>query len=93
MNTVTGKVPAAARSAAVIAAVSWVEETNVVVRLDPFQFTVEPLRKPVPLTVRVNAGAPTAAEAGLMLEVRGAGLLTVRLTVAALLKLVPSNAL
>jgi hypothetical protein len=76
-TTVTAAVPPDAMSAAVIAAVTWVGETYVVVRPDPFQFTVEPETKPVPLTVSVNAVPPAVAEAGLRLVVVGTGLLTV----------------
>jgi hypothetical protein len=71
--TVTGAVPAVAMSAAVIAAVNWVEETYVVVRLDPFQFTVEPETKPVPFTVSVNPVPPAVAEVGLRPVVAGEG--------------------
>jgi hypothetical protein len=44
-NTVTWAVPAAAMSEAGMVAVSWVAETNVVVRSDPFQRTTAPLTK------------------------------------------------
>lgn len=77
LNTVTEAVPVAAMSAAVIAAVNWVEETNVVVRFDPFQRTLEPATKLLPLTVSVNAGPPAFAVAGLRLVVVGTGLLIV----------------
>lgn len=52
--------------------------TNVVCSGDPFQFTPEPARissgatNPLPLTVRVNDGAPAVAELGLMPEIEGA---------------------
>ena len=78
LNTVTEAVPVAAMSAAVIAAVNWVEETNVVVRFDPFQRTLEPATKLLPLTVSVNAGPPAFAVAGLRLVVVGTGLLIVK---------------
>src|SRR5258708_7171592 len=58
VTTVTGAVPAAAMSAAVIAAVSWVALTKVVVRAAPFHCTPEPLMNPVPFTVRVKAAPP-----------------------------------
>ena len=74
LNTVTEAVPAVAMSAAVIAAVSWVEDRYVVVRLDPFHCTTEPLMKLLPLTVRVKAEPPAVAEVGLMLVVVGTGL-------------------
>ena len=60
LTTVTGTVPATAMSAAAIAAVNRVELTNVLVRAAPFQRTLEPLTKLVPLTVSVNAGPPAA---------------------------------
>ena len=77
LNTVTEAVPATARSAAVIAAVNLVEETKVVLRLVPFQFTLEPATKPEPLTVSVKAAPPAVPVVGLTLVVAGAGLLTV----------------
>ena len=55
LNTVTEPEPAAARSGAVIAAVSCVLLTKVVVRAVPFQFTMEPETNPVPFTVSVKA--------------------------------------
>ncbi len=78
LNTVTWAVPAVAMSAAVIAAVNWVEETKVVVRFDPFQRTTDLATKLLPLTVSVKAGPPAAAEEGLRLLVVGAGLLIVK---------------
>src|SRR5512136_368207 len=60
-------------SAAGMLAVSRVLLTYVVARALPFQRTTEPLTKPVPLTVRVNAGPPTAALDGLRLVIVGAG--------------------
>ena len=77
LNTVTEAVPAVAMSAAVIAAVNWVADRYVVVRLDPFHCTTEPLTKLLPLTVRVKAEPPGAAEVGLMLVVAGTGLVAV----------------
>ena len=53
--------PALAMSAAVIVAVTPVELPYVVARGDPFQFTTELLRNPVPVTVSVNAGPPWVA--------------------------------
>jgi hypothetical protein len=50
-----------------------VEPTSVVVSGVPFHCTVAPVRKPVPLTVRVNAGPPAVAEVGLRLEMTGVG--------------------
>src|SRR5207244_2226315 len=52
VNTVTCGVAAVAMSAAVIAAVSWVALTKVVVRVVPFQRTVEPLRQLAPFPVK-----------------------------------------
>src|SRR5580704_17813545 len=42
-------------SVAATGAVSWVALTTLVVRAVPFHWMVAPVRKPVPLTVRVNA--------------------------------------
>ena len=64
LTTVTCAVPATAMSAAVIAAVSWLALTNVVVRLPPFHRTVAPLAKFEPVTVKVNAGPPAGPELG-----------------------------
>ncbi len=78
LKTVTKAVPVADMSAAVIAAVNWVEETNVVVRFDPFQRTLEPATKLLPLTVSVNASPPAFAVAGIRLVVVGTRLLIVK---------------
>jgi len=75
VNTVTVAVPAVAISAAVITAVSWVADTYVVVRPDPFQRTAEVFTKLFPFTVNVNAVPPAFAVAGLRLVVVGTGLL------------------
>ena len=64
LKTVTVAVPAVAMSVAGIAAVSWVEETKVVVRSAPFHRTLDEETKLVPLTVRVNADPPAVAELG-----------------------------
>src|SRR5262245_12201714 len=64
LTTVTWGVPAAATSAAVIDAVTWVPLTRVVVRLFPFHLTVVPVTKLLPLTVRVNPPPPAAALPG-----------------------------
>jgi hypothetical protein len=74
--TVTLAVPVVAMSAAVMAAVTCVLLTNVVVRLDPFHCTLEVLRKLEPFTVSVKAAPPVIAEAGLKLEMDGMGLFT-----------------
>src|SRR5205823_9701287 len=64
VTTVTCGVPAAATSAAAMAAVSCVALTNVVVRVAPFHLTVLPLTKPVPVTVSVKAALPAAVLVG-----------------------------
>jgi hypothetical protein len=58
LNTLTWAVPATAMSAAVIAAVNLVAETNVVARFAPFHWTTELELNPLPLTVKVNAALP-----------------------------------
>ncbi|HEX6212507.1 MAG TPA: hypothetical protein VF136_17130 [Methylomirabilota bacterium] len=73
VTTVTGTERAVARSAAVIAARSWVALTNVVVRAAPFQRTLEEATKPLPLTVSVTAALPSAALAGERLLTTGMG--------------------
>jgi len=78
LTTVMLDVPALAMSAAVIAAVTCVVDTNVVVRAAPLKFTAEPETKFVPVTVSVNAASPEFFVAGEILVVVGAGLLTVR---------------
>jgi predicted lysophospholipase L1 biosynthesis ABC-type transport system permease subunit len=52
--TVIGYVPAVAVLVFVTFAVSWVADTNVVVRAVPLKFTTAPLAKPAPLTVSVK---------------------------------------
>lgn len=64
--TVTCGVPAVATFAAGTVAVSCVEEPNVVVRADPFHFTVAPATKLLPAAVKVNVAAPAMQEFGLM---------------------------
>ena len=64
LETVTGAVPAAAMSAAEMAACNCVALTNVVVRAEPFQLTTELLMKPLPFTVRVKAAPPAVVLAG-----------------------------
>jgi hypothetical protein len=76
-TTVTSPVPAAATSAAGIAAVNCVALTNVVVRALPFQFTTAPLTKFVPFTVSVNPAPPAPALEGDSPLIVGLGLLTV----------------
>ena len=51
-----------------IEAVSWVELTSVVDTLFRLKLTFEPCTKPLPFTVRVNAGPPAVALVGEMFE-------------------------
>jgi len=74
LNTVTWAVPADAISPAAIPACSCVPLTYVVVRLDPFQFTTDPLINPLPFTVRVKAAVPAVAETGDREVIDGTGL-------------------
>src|SRR2546422_3206783 len=76
-TTVTDAVPAVATLAAGTMAVSFTEETNVVVRAEPFQLTVEVETKLVPFTVKVNEPLPAVVEVGLIEVVVGTGLLIV----------------
>ncbi len=83
LKTVTSNFPKERRSLAGIAAVSWVELTNVVVLSEPFHLVTEEEIKLLPLRVKVNAGPSTAASVGDMLVNIGTGLLlepTVNLT-------------
>ncbi len=73
VNTVTDAVPAVAISAAVIVAVNWFAEPKLVVRLLPFQRTVEPLMKSLPLTVSVKPALPAIADDGERPVVAGTG--------------------
>ena len=94
LNTVTWPVPAVAMSAAVIAACNCVALTNVVVRLAPFQFSIDPEMKPVPFTVRVNAAPPAVALAGDSELIVGTGFVCVTVIVpplAVMAKEVPSG--
>jgi hypothetical protein len=63
-TTVTDTVPAWAMSAAVMAAVSWVPLTTVVVRLAPFHCTAALETKFAPVTIRVKASPPAVVLAG-----------------------------
>jgi hypothetical protein len=76
-TTVTRAVPDVATSAAVIVAVIWVEEANVVVRDVPFQFTTESVTKFVPFTVSVKSELLAAMEMGEREVVVGTGFNTV----------------
>ena len=75
--TVISALPDAVKSLAGMAAVNCVALTKVVARALPFQRTVEPLTKPVPLTVSVIPLLPAVAEAGDNPLIVGAGLLIV----------------
>jgi hypothetical protein len=79
--TVTLKDPAAAMSDAVIAAVTCVALTNVVVRATPLNFTDEVATKPVPFTVSVNAAPPVVADVGESKVIVGAGLFAVNVEI------------
>lgn len=80
VNTCTEAVPAVAISAAVIAAVSCVALTKVVVRLPPFHCTAEVFRKLLPFTVSVNAAAPAVAELGRREPSTGTGVVMLNCT-------------
>jgi hypothetical protein len=77
VTTVIEAVPAVAMRAAGTVAVSCVAETNVVVSGLPFQFTVEPETKLVPLAVNVNCGPPAVAQVGLSELTVGAALIVI----------------
>src|SRR4029077_4307746 len=72
-GTVTLAVPAAARSAAGTRAVTCDALTKVVASGVPFQATVAPDGRLLPLTVRVRSAPPTDAEAGLRLVMAAGG--------------------
>jgi len=65
LSTVMRDVPAFATSDALIVAVSCVAETNIVVRAEPLNFTVDVGIKLVPFIVMLKAGPPALAEPGL----------------------------
>src|SRR5215470_1152231 len=77
VKTVTGTVPAVATSAAAIAVVRRVALTKVVGRSAPFQRTTDPLTKPLPSTVSVNAVVPAGTLAGVSALSVGTGAVTV----------------
>src|SRR5207244_9435656 len=64
LKIVTDAEPAAAISAAEMAAESCVAETYVVARSAPFQRTTELVTRFVPVTVSVKPGPPAVAEVG-----------------------------
>ena len=70
--TITSAVPALAICCAEICALICVELRNVVGAAAPFQVTVEPLTKFVPMTARENEGPPAFTAAGLRLTMVGA---------------------
>ena len=74
VKTVICAVPAVATSAAVIAACSCVELTNVVVRSAPFHRTFDDDVKLLPLTVNVKADAPANVRSGAIDVAAGPGL-------------------
>jgi len=76
-TTVTDTVPAVVTRLAGTVAVTWVEETNVVVKLVAPNLITEPETKFVPVTVRVNEALPAATHVGFIEVVVGAGLLIV----------------
>src|SRR6267378_4608570 len=80
--TVICAVPAAATSAAAMAAVSWVGLTKVVVRAAPFHCRLEPLTKLVPVTVSVKAALPADVLVGDSVESVGDGLVTLNVCAA-----------
>src|ERR1041385_5583741 len=73
VRTVTGAVPAAATRSADTCAVNCVALTNVVGRGLPFHCTVDPLARPVPVTVMVNAADPATADDGFRVVIDGGG--------------------
>jgi hypothetical protein len=80
--TVIDAVPATATFAAGTIAVICVEETNVVVRAEPFQLTLEVESKFVPFTVKVNWPLPAMVEVGLIEVVVGLAASAVRAVTA-----------
>jgi hypothetical protein len=81
-TTVMDAVPAVATRDADTVAVSCVEETKLVARAAPFQFTVEVETNLVPFTVKVKSALPAVIQVGLIEVVVGTGLLMVITSVA-----------
>ena len=81
-TTVMDAVPAVATRDAGTVAVSCVEETKLVARGAPFQFTVEVETNLVPFTVKVKSALPAVVQVGLIEVVVGTGLLMVITSVA-----------
>src|SRR6267378_2633803 len=82
VTTVTCGVPAAATSAAAMAAVSCVGLTKVVVRAAPFHCTLEPLTKLVPVSVSVKAALPAEVPVGDSVVSVGEGLVMLNVCAA-----------
>ena len=74
LKTVTIAVPAVLRSLLRIAALNCVELTKVVARAVPFHCTCEVGMNPLPVTDKLSAVAPMAAEEGRIELTEGAGL-------------------
>ena len=81
-TTVIDAVPEVATKEAGTVAVSCVEETKLVARDAPFQFTVEVETNLVPFTVKVKSALPAVVQVGLIEVVVGTGLLIVRVSAA-----------
>ena len=79
-TTVIDAVPVVATREVGTVAVSWVAETKLVARGDPFQFTVEVETNLVPFTVKVKSAFPAVVQVGLIEVVVGTGLLIVNVT-------------
>src|SRR5262249_27447402 len=84
LKTVTCAVPALATSLAGICAVNCVALTKAVCRSAPFQRTIAPLTKLVPVTVKLKAALPACAAFGFELASGGVGLGCVIVKVAGL---------
>ena len=76
-TAIASETPPLPMFAAGTCAVSCVALTNVVVSADDPQFTVEPVVKPVPMTVSVKAAPPAGVNPGEIPLTTGAGLSTV----------------
>lgn len=77
LKTVTGTVAAPPSDEAGTTALNCELVTNDVCRSLPAKRTTEFVTNPEPLTISVNAELPAAAASGLMLVMRGAGLLII----------------
>jgi hypothetical protein len=73
-------------SAAGTVAASCVEEPGFVAKAVPFQFTVEPETKFVPLTVRVNCAPPAVVQVGLSELMVGTALMVITSVALAVLQ-------